>query len=407
LVAGILLCSVIAGKSEQRLDADDVLEISVAGVPELKQRVVVQGDGTISFPLLGTIAVAGLPPSEVRAKIQATLATKAFRQRAPDGRENVVIIEPDQVTTMVAEFRPIFVNGDVAKPGEQPYRALMTVREAVASSGGYDIMRFRMNRSPFLESADLRSEYEALWTEFVKEQARAWRIRTELGRQGNFDQKGLMEAPVLRSTIAEIVSLETEQLETRQRDYARERAYLQDVVNQADNHIKVLSQQLEKEEEGLQADTQDLQRVSDLLGKGAVAIPRVTDARRALLLSTTRKLQTTSQLMQMQKSRSDLSRQLERLDDVRRVDLLRELQDITVRLGEIRIKLQGTGEKLEYTGIVKSQLVRGKGPKPEITVIRKGDKGRKRLVADEDFELQPSDMVEIALHEPLGDVAAR
>jgi polysaccharide export outer membrane protein len=405
LVAGLLLlCFVVPGKSEPRLDVGDVLEISVAGVPELKQRITVQPDGSISFPLLGTIAVAGLPPSQVRTKIQATLATKAFRQRAPDGRENVVIIESDQVTAMVVEFRPIFVDGDVARPGQQAYRVFMTVREAVAQSGGYDIMRFRVNRSPFLESADLRSEYEAQWTEFVKEQARAWRIRAELGRQSNFDQRDLNDAPVLRSTVAEIVNLETEQLETRQVDYAREKVYLQGVVNQAGSHIKVLSEQLQKEEEGLQADSQDLQRLSDLFGKGAVTIPRLTDARRALLLSSTRKLQTTSQLMQMQKLRSDFSRQLERLDDVRRADLLRELQDGTVRLSEIKTKLQGIGEKLEYMGIVKSQLVRGKGAKPEIAVIRKGEKGRERLVVDEDFELQPGDVVEIALHEPLGEV---
>jgi polysaccharide export outer membrane protein len=106
----------------------------------------------------------------------------------------------------------------------------------------------------------------------------------------------------------------------------------------------------------------------------------------------------------MQRLRRDFSRQLERLDDVRRIDLLRELEDVTVRLSEIRTALQSTGEKLEYMGIVKSQLVRGKGPQPEIAVIRKGDKGRKRLVADEDFELQPGDLVEIALHEPRGDM---
>jgi polysaccharide export outer membrane protein len=407
LVAGILACSVIATRSEQRLDADDVLEISVAGVPDLKQRVVVQADGTISFPLLGTIAVAGLPPSEIRAKIQAGLATKAYRQRAPDGRENVVIIEPDHVTTVVAEFRPIFVNGDVARPGQQPYRTFLTVREAVALSGGYDIMRFRVNRSPFLESADLRSEYEAQWTEFVKEQARAWRIRAELGRQGNFDPKVLMEAPIVRSTIAEIVNLETEQLEVRQGDYAREKAYLKGMVNQSDSHIKVLSEQLQKEEEGVEADTQDLQRLNELFAKGAVAVPRVTDARRALLLSSTRKLQTTSHIMQMQKSRSDFSRQVEKLDDARRASLLQELQDGGVRLSEIRARLQSIGEKLQYMGIVKSQLVRGKGAKPEILVIRKGDRGRDRLVVDEDFELEPGDVVEIALHEPLGDAAVQ
>src|SRR3977135_2234890 len=98
LLSGVLLCSALPANADYRLDVGDVIEISVAGVPDLRQRVAVQWDGSISFPLLGTFVAVGLSPSEVRAKLQAQLSTKAFRQRAPDGRENVIVIEPDQVT---------------------------------------------------------------------------------------------------------------------------------------------------------------------------------------------------------------------------------------------------------------------------------------------------------------------
>src|SRR5258705_10621029 len=128
LLSGVLLYSAIpATGGEHRMDVGDVLEISVAGVPELRQRVTVQLDGSISYPLLGTFVVAGLPPSEVRAKLRSALPSKVFRQRAPDGREFVVVIEADQVTANVVENRPIYVNGDVSRPGEQAYRPLMTV----------------------------------------------------------------------------------------------------------------------------------------------------------------------------------------------------------------------------------------------------------------------------------------
>ena len=90
------------------------------------------------------------------------------------------MIGADEVTTTVAEYRPIYINGDVSKPGEYPYRPAITARQLVAVAGGYDIMRIRMN-NPYLESADLRSEYGSLWTELAKEQARMWRIKNELG----------------------------------------------------------------------------------------------------------------------------------------------------------------------------------------------------------------------------------
>jgi polysaccharide biosynthesis/export protein len=396
-----LICSATPAKAEYRLDVGDILEISVAGVPDLRQRVVVQLDGSISYPLLGTFVVAGLPPSEVRAKIQATLPTRVFRQRAPDGRESVVIIEPDHVTASVAEYRPIYVNGDVSRPGAQDYRPLMTVRQAVALSGGYEIMRFRMN-NPFLESADLRGDYESLWTEFAKEQAHIWRMRIELGDEDNLDQKVLRDVPLPAPTISQIARLEAEQLKSRHDDYLHEKEFLQHGIKRTDEHIEVLSQQLLKEEEGSQADTQDLQRVTELFGKGAVALPRITDARRALLLSSTRKLQTTSQLMLQRKQRDDFSRQLEKLDDQRRINLLRELQDAGVRLNQIRAKLQAVGEKLQYTALVRSELIRGTGGKPQITIVRREEKGRQRFVAEEDSELQPGDVVEVALRPEQG-----
>ena len=50
----------------------------------------------------------------------------------------------------VAEYRPVYVNGDVSKPGEYPYRPTTTARQVVALAGGYDIMHIRMN-NPYLE----------------------------------------------------------------------------------------------------------------------------------------------------------------------------------------------------------------------------------------------------------------
>jgi polysaccharide export outer membrane protein len=77
--------------------------------------------------------------------------------------------------------------------------------------------------------------------------------------------------------------------------------------------------------------------------------------------------------------------------------LLHELQDAGVKIRQIRAKLQGVAEKIQYTALVRSQLIRGSGGKPEIVVVRNGRSGREHLIADEDTELQPGDVVEVAL----------
>jgi polysaccharide export outer membrane protein len=393
MLAATPMHSVPAAAAEYHLDVGDVIEISVARVPDLHRRVPVDLDGSVSFPLIGTVVVAGLTPPQVQARFQAALAT---RMRTGGGRDNDLVIDPDEVTVTVVEYRPIYVNGDVAKPGEYPYRARMTVHQVVALSGGYDIMRFRMN-NPILDWADLKSDYESFWTEFAKEQAHVWRLRAELGDGSNADQNILDNVPLPQSTLAEIVKVETLHLSIRQSNHRREKAFLQRAVKQGYEQIAVLSEQQQKEEQGVQSDSEELQKVLELYGKGALPSPRVTDARRAVLLSSTRKLQTAAQLMQLKRQQEELQRQLERLDDQRRIDLLRDLQDADVRLGELRAKLQGIGDKLQYTALLRSQLVRGNSRSPLIVLIRKNEKGRERVVANEESELQPGDVVEISL----------
>ena len=394
-----LLCSAVpaaaAEYAEYQVDVGDVIEINVARVPELQRRVPVKSDGSISFPLLGTLRVAGLSSAEVEANIQAALATKFFRQRTPDGHEHAVAIEPDEVTTVVVQYRPIYINGDVSKPGEQAFRPLMTARQAIALSGGYDILRLRME-NPILLSADLTGEYESLWTEFARERARVSRLKTELGENDTLDQKLLTDVPISPSRKAEIVSVEVEHLQTDQADYEREKAFLQRSIKEGDEQIKILSEQNTKEEQGVQADAEELQRINELFGKGLSASPRLTDARRAVLLSSTRRLQTAAQLMQVRKQQDDIARQLERLGDQRRIKLLQDLQDAGTRLGQIRARLQSVGEKLLYTA-ARSQIVHGNELKPEITVIRKGKSGLERIMVDQDADLQPGDVVEVAL----------
>ncbi|HEY6258736.1 MAG TPA: polysaccharide biosynthesis/export family protein [Xanthobacteraceae bacterium] len=397
LLAACLLCSVTPARAEYHLDVGDVIEISVARAPELQRRVSIGLDGSISFPLLGTVALAGLAPAQAQAKIKAALANKIFQIRTSDGRNNDVVIAPDEVTATVAEYRPIYVNGDVSKPGEYPYRLLMTARQAVALSGGYDTVRFRMS-NPVLDLADLKSEYQSHWIEFAKERAHVWRLKAELGDANNSDQKLLADAPLPPSQLAEIVRLETENLGARQADHQRQKEFLQRAIKQGSDQIDALSEQQQREEQGVQADAQELQKDLDLLSKGTLISPRVTDARRAVLLSSTRKLQTVVQLMQLRKQQDEVKRKLEQLDDQRRIELLGELQEAGVKLGELRAKLQGIEEKVRYTSVLKSQLAQGASSGPEIAIIRKSEKGLLRLDAIEETELQPGDVVEVAVH---------
>jgi polysaccharide export outer membrane protein len=374
----------------------DAVEISVAGLPELRQRAQISVDGAASLPLVGEVNLAGLTLEEARAKIQVLLPKGGLTRRTDDGREYPVIVSPGEITIVVAEYRPVYLNGDISKPGAQPFRPGMTVRQAVALAGGYDVARFRMN-NPFMEQAELRGEYQSLWAEFAKTQALVARLRAELDGKQSFEQGDLTKTPIPATLANAIIANEQERMKVRGADYAKEKAYLDGAVKQEDQRAAVLGEQYRQEKEGTKVDQEDLQRVQELYQRGNMAVTRVSDARRSLLLSSTRALQTAVQLAQVERERGDLGRKLERLDDTRRLSLLSELQEANGKLAEIRAKLSAVGEKLTYAGLVRSQLVRGKGSAPEIIVYRTTSKGRQRIESNEDADLQPGDTIEVSL----------
>lgn len=404
LLSGALYCPLSAARAEYRLQGGDVVEISVSGVPELKQRAPVQLDGSITFPVVGTFTVEGVEFSEIRAKLQSAVASKIFRIRTPDGRELSRMFERDEVAATIVEYRPVFITGDVTRPGEQAFRPRMTARQALASAGGFSAMA-RANATSF-DAANLRSEYITAWLTLAREHARVWRIKTELGENIDFDQNAIPPAPVPDTTISQIVGLEVEYRKASTSDHERQKDFLRRSIEQADKQILVLSEQKQNEDEGIQADAQDLQRAKTAFGNGTLPSFRVVEFRRAALYSSTRQLQTTNQLMQVKRSRAEFERELEKIDDQRRIRLLSELQDATVKLASERAKLRSAEEKLQLAGLKPPRTSDG-ASKADITVFRSSVNGKeRRLAADADTELQPGDVIEVALRPEGVDIAA-
>lgn len=404
LLAVVLCCLVNPARAEYRLQGGDVIEISVFGVPELRQRASVQLDGGITFPVIGNFLVEGVELSKVRSTIQSAAASKIFRIRTPDGRELSRMFERDEVAATIVEFRPVFITGDVTRAGEQAFRPRMTVRQALASAGGLSALA-RANATSF-DGASLRSEYVTVWLSVAREYARVWRIKTELGENIELDQKAIPPAPVSDVVMSQIVNLEVEYRTASSADHERAKDFLRRSIEQADKQALVLLEQKLSEDEGVQADTQELQKAKAAFGSGNLPSPRVAEFRRAVLYSSTRQLQTTNQLMLVQKSRTELARELEKIDDQRRIRLLAELQDATVKLAGERAKLRSVEEKLQLAGLRPPRMSDGTS-QVDITVFRSGINGKERHTADSDTELQPGDVIEVTLRPEGVDIAAQ
>jgi polysaccharide export outer membrane protein len=396
LTRGCLLAALLVtpAAAEYRVQQGDTIEIEIAGVPELKQRSTVQPDGAIAFPLVGAIGVEGLTPDQLRSAVQTQLAKKIYRARTNDGREILTVIQSDEVSAAIVAYRPVYVTGDVAKPGEQTFLPGMTIRQTLALAGGIDIGA-RFMRDPIV----LRSDYGLALADFVTATAKIARITAELNGRAELGQLDFSDASLPSERFAEIEKSESALLEARMGEYERERTFLKSSLDQSDERISVVQKQQTEEEEGTRADTAELKRLVDLLSRGQEINPRVTEARRALLLSSTRALQVNVELLDLKRQKSESARRIQQFEDNRRVALLKELEDATSARAVAQIKLEALGTELKMARTPLPAQLQGDAPR-RIEVVRQGGNGQTRFLVDEDFALAPGDVIDVALGAP-------
>ncbi len=104
---------------------DDIVSVQVYGVKDYFVQQQVASDGTIAFPLVGSLPVSGLTVQQLEASLSASLAKSGM-------------IQNPQVT-VTAVSRPsaiVTVAGNVAKPGTFPAFGNKTLLDYLSEAGG-------------------------------------------------------------------------------------------------------------------------------------------------------------------------------------------------------------------------------------------------------------------------------
>ena len=105
------------------LDAGDKLRVVVYGQEGLTNTYAIDAGGSITMPLIGLVPARGHTPAGLAVEITAKL-------------RNGYIRDPS-VAVEIESYRPFFILGEVAAPGQYPYVPNMTVESAVAIAGGF------------------------------------------------------------------------------------------------------------------------------------------------------------------------------------------------------------------------------------------------------------------------------
>jgi polysaccharide export outer membrane protein len=100
--------------------------MEIVGEKELPSEFQVAADGTVSFPYIHDLKVAGMEPQEVAKAVREALMAQK------------ILTDPSVVVSVI-EYRSktVTVLGQVQKPGSFPLSPGMTLLQAISMSGGF------------------------------------------------------------------------------------------------------------------------------------------------------------------------------------------------------------------------------------------------------------------------------
>lgn len=106
------------------LGPGDQVRVITFGEQTLTGQFTIEDSGNVAIPLLGPLRAAGLTTRQLSDAISGQLRDKN-------------LLRNPSVSVEVVSYRPVFVIGEVNRPGEYTFRPGMTVLTVVALAGGF------------------------------------------------------------------------------------------------------------------------------------------------------------------------------------------------------------------------------------------------------------------------------
>jgi len=114
--------SIPAEATSMQLQAGEKIRVTVYGETSLSGDYPIDANGFVSLPLVGAIRADGLSASELENRLSEKFRSQYLRS--------------PKVTVIVVEYLPIYIIGEVQRPGVYPYNSRLNILRAIAVAGG-------------------------------------------------------------------------------------------------------------------------------------------------------------------------------------------------------------------------------------------------------------------------------
>ncbi|WP_244619134.1 polysaccharide biosynthesis/export family protein [Rhizobium sp. 18055] len=370
----------VADKVQIRVAEWQTTEGTIRDWSSLTGVYTVGPSGTLALPFLGEMPAAGRPTSAIGEDIGSGLEVLFGLKNRPSA------------SVEIATFRPIFVSGDVEKPGEYPFTPKLTLSKAVTLAGG-------LRRADGRFARDVISAKGELSVDLARKGrllARRARVQSEIAGKDVIDTpKELKDFP----DVQELMTSETTLMDSRKKRLGLQLQALADLKKLLGSEIVSLAKKTETQTRQLELAKEDLDKVDDLAERGLVLRDRklAAEQRTADIEATLLDIDTASLRAKQDISRADQSEITLRNDwSAQLAQELQETQDETERVnlqmstskGLITEALDQSVDASRYdTNIQEANLRR--------SIVREVNGAFKEIQAEENTILEPGDQVKV------------
>ncbi|MBF0334358.1 MAG: polysaccharide biosynthesis/export family protein [Alphaproteobacteria bacterium] len=375
LALALLAASPATAAEPYRLAVGDSLSVMVFGRADLTGNFRIGQDQAIRLPLVGEVRAGG----RTRGEVEADLSTKL----------SGLLDYQAQVVVDVAAFRPVFVIGDVATPGEYVFAPGLSALEAFAKAGGTPTLRqLPYDQAIGMASAerDLRLAKAELRNQLVR------RAALEAALEGGdivlpAELSAIAQSDGVRAAMAREVALlasERKQMGNQVRSLNAQRDQFKEEIAALEKQIRAL---------GTQADLVrvEVDKISGLAEKGLATSGRLLDLRRVLADAEGDRFQASAFLSRAKQQMVELERRAQALDDDRRRRLLDERRLVDLEIERSRARAEGALAQLGALSSVNPADLAFARAEVGFTITRHGEV----LVAKGDTPLMPGDVLEV------------
>lgn len=382
-----------AAEAEYKLGVMDKLRIRVAewqpADGSVKNWDVLGGEylvgpsGGVSLPFIGSLPAAGRTAEELAGEIGKELQAKFALRNLPSA------------SVEVAQFRPVFLAGDVDRPGEYPYSPRLTVLKAISLAGG--LRRSEAGQRFARDFLNAQGDAAVYDSERGRLLARRARLLAEVA-----DAKQIEMPAELKpfKNAQQLLDSEASLMKSRRDRYDLQLKALADLRSLLESEVQSLAQKTETQRRQLQIASETRDKISHLTEQGITNNSRLisleertSDIETSLLDIDTNALQAKQAISKANQDEINL-----RNDWV--AQRAKELQDTEAELEKLGLQLT-TSRQLMSEALAQSAEALKFDPSRQsatikYTVVRDEGQGPKEIGVDENTELRPGDVVKVA-----------